>query len=389
MFGLMRRAPRLPYCGTCKTLGAVYGHRSRVLLNHDTVFLAELLLAHTGEPAWSAAYRSFNCVSLPKRDEQFPIALDFAAAATVVLAHFKAVDHADDTGRWKWRAAVRMLSPTYQRAAGRLRAWDFPLDELEGLMKSQSQREAHAESIENVAEPTAAATALFLSHGARLAGMSGDDQDRLSRAGHRFGYLIYVLDAWEDRERDIRSGAFNALNRFSMVDGRAEILRTLAAIESDIPTDLAQRMRANVEERLGIRPRVLNRSCRKPLQQRWNDAVVFAKSMRTRERAGLVKGAAIVATVAVAAFLFPHHARGAGSWKHCMGLGLNLMAAGSLFAFADMPQVPGPGGAAPTKRGGCMSGCGDCCGACACDGCTDCACDGCCSSCDCGGCCDC
>jgi hypothetical protein len=347
-----------------------------VLLNHDTVFLAELLLVHTGEPEWSAAYRSFNCVSLPQRDEKFPIALDFAAAATVVLAHFKAVDHADDTGRWRWRAVVRMLSPTYQRAAGRLRAWDFPLDELERLMKSQSQRETLAESIESVAEPTATATAMFLSHGARVAGMNDADQERLGRVGHRFGYLIYVLDAWEDRARDARDGAFNALNRFPQVDGRTEILRALAAIEPEIPADLAQRMRINVEERLGIRPRVLNRSCRKPMRQRWNDAVAFAKSMRTRERAGLVKGAAIVATVAVAAFLFPHHVRGAESWKHCMGLGFNLMAAGSLFAFADIPEVS-EGTATPSKPGF-WSKCGGGCDGCDCGDC-----------CECGSCCDC
>jgi len=50
MFGLMRHAPRLPYCGTCKTMGALYGQRSRVFLSHDVVFLAELLLEFTVMP---------------------------------------------------------------------------------------------------------------------------------------------------------------------------------------------------------------------------------------------------------------------------------------------------------------------------------------------------
>src|SRR5260370_13764372 len=302
MFGLMRRAPRLPYCGTCKALGAVYGHRTRLLLNHDTVFLAELLLAQTPEPEWTGAYKSFNCLSLPGRDEKFPVALDFAAAATVVLAHFKVADHADDTGWWRWRAASRMLSPSYRRAAARLRAWEFPLDEVEALLTSQSRREARAESLDDVAEPTAAATALFTSHGARLAGLGSEDRERLQRVGHRFGYLIYVLDAFEDRARDQRSGNFNALLKFPEIDARGEILRTLAAIEPDLPADLAQRMRVNVEERLGLRLRVLQRGCRKPLRQRWQDAVKFARSMREREHPGFVKGAAILATVAIAAF---------------------------------------------------------------------------------------
>src|SRR5258706_2850970 len=381
MFGLMRRAPRLPYCGTCKTLGAVYGHRSRLLLNHDTVFLAELLLAHSVEPDWAGAYRSFNCMSLPKRDKKFPIALDFAAAATVVLAHFKAADHADDTGGWHWRAVVRLLAPSYRRAAARLKAWDFPMDEVAALLGSQSRREGEGKSLDEVAEPTAAATALFLSHGARLAGLSDADRERLHRVGHRFGYLIYVLDASEDRERDTRRGDFNALNRFPAINARAEILGALAAIEPETPTDLVQRMRANVEERLGLRPRVLHRRCRKPLRQRWQDAVKFARSMREREHAGVVKGATVLATVAVAAFLFPHHVRGAESWKHCMGLGMNLMAAGSLLAFADMGATPPGDGGAPEvnpKKAGFWSNCGCCCDSCDCGDC-----------CECGSCCDC
>ena len=46
MFGLMRprtcagkQEHRLYYCGACKTLGSVYGQKSRMLLNHDTIDL--------------------------------------------------------------------------------------------------------------------------------------------------------------------------------------------------------------------------------------------------------------------------------------------------------------------------------------------------------------
>ena len=60
MFGLMRAKKcgmseaekqfrRLNYCGTCKTIGSLYSQKSRFLLNHDTVFLAEFLTALSGE----------------------------------------------------------------------------------------------------------------------------------------------------------------------------------------------------------------------------------------------------------------------------------------------------------------------------------------------------
>ena len=97
MFGLMRRAQRLPYCGTCKTLGSLYGQRSRLLLNHDTVFLAELLMEQSGQPEWSHAYRSFNCLTLPKPEDAMPLALQFAATAAVTIAHFHIADHQVDS----------------------------------------------------------------------------------------------------------------------------------------------------------------------------------------------------------------------------------------------------------------------------------------------------
>jgi hypothetical protein len=186
--------------------------------------------------------------------------------------------------------------------------------------------------------------------------------------------LIYLLDAWEDRGRDARSGDFNALIAFPRVDGRAEILSLVESLEKDLSAVLAARLRTNVEERLGMRMRVLHGACRKSLQQRWKSAVAFARSMKEKERAGFVKGAAVLATVSVLAFLAPHQIRSAESWRHCFGLVVNLMAVGALFATVPVPETPEPG-KKPVSSGCCdwCGGCGDCCECCG----------------DCGSCCEC
>jgi hypothetical protein len=335
-----------------------------MLLNHDTVFLAELLTHHAGGPEWTAAYRSFNCLAKPK--EIVPI-LDYAAAVTVVLAHYRVADHCDDSGSWHWRAVRRLLSPQFRKASARLRAWDFPMDELEALLRTQSAREADPQSLADVAEPTAIATEMVFAHGARFAG----DSAALGRIGHRFGYLIYVLDAFEDLERDRRNGAFNALARFPEIDGRREILRTLEEI--DLPDDLQARLRTNVEERLGMRPRVLCCVSRKTLRYRWRDAVVFARKMRERERVGV----AVFASAVAIALLFPHHARGAMSSRECLTVPFNLMALGTFFAAPVESPVENPKKGCLDRIGCCNGGCCDCDGGC-CDCCGDCACDGCC-----------
>ncbi|MGH9764653.1 MAG: DUF5685 family protein, partial [Blastocatellia bacterium] len=99
MFGLMKTRMchlegdaklrrRLHYCGTCKTIGRMYGQKSRFLLNHDTVFLAELLSTLSGDSermqSWNSAYQSYNCLSLPRQDDDIPLPLEIAATATLV-----------------------------------------------------------------------------------------------------------------------------------------------------------------------------------------------------------------------------------------------------------------------------------------------------------------
>jgi hypothetical protein len=350
MFGLMKHAPRLPYCGTCKTIGVRYGQRARLLLNHDIVFLGELLMRYSQEPVWTAAYRSFNCFAKPK--EIFPI-LDYTAAVTVILAYYRVADHVQDSGRWHWRTLARMLSPQFRRASAKLRESGFQMDKLDSILSTQRAREANPQSITDVAEPTALATAMVFAHG-------GSHPD-LYDIGHRFGYLIYVLDAFEDRAQDARSGAFNALARFPEVDGRAEILKTVDEIQ--LPADLKDRLRANVEERLGLRPRVLCCVSRKTLRDRWRDAVAFARRMREHEQVGL----AMFGAAALIALVFPHHARGGVSSREILTIPFSLMALGTVV------------GGDPANKPGCLSRCGNCCGSCACDGCGDC----------CGSCCDC
>jgi Family of unknown function (DUF5685) len=379
MFGLMKRAERLAYCGSCKTIGAMYGQRARLLLNHDMVFLGELL---TGEPEWGPAHRSFNCMAMPK---EHPAALEYAATAAVVLAHFQVEDKIVDSGAWRWKAAKRFFSPAYRKAARQLRASGFPLEEMAALLATQGEREARAVSLGDVAEPTAWSTEMVFSHGAACSplpdGRGSVDlwKGELGSLGRRFGYLVYVLDAWEDRGRDAKSGNFNALLAFPEVDGRAEILGAVESLEKDLPAHLGVRLRTNVEERLGMRIRVLHGACKKSAKERWTSAVGFARSMKERERAGLLKGAAVLATVSVLAFFAPHQIRSAESWRQCFGLVMNLMAFGAVFATVPVPEAPAGGSGKKGSSGWsgcCCCECGDCCDCC--DGCSECG-----SCCDC------
>ena len=130
MYGLMRAGicsrhrerahhRRLHYCGACKTMGRLYGQKSRLLLNNDAVFLAELLsaLSPGGAPIsdWDRAYQSFNCLSLPAGEEEMPLALQVAATATLVMSESRSPTSSDDGGNGKWKLAQRIYPELSRR----------------------------------------------------------------------------------------------------------------------------------------------------------------------------------------------------------------------------------------------------------------------------------
>src|SRR5262245_12455480 len=155
MYGLMRarhcgqsveqsERHRLQYCGTCKTMGRLYGQRSRLLLNHDAVFLAELLTLLSAESSpWKAdkAYLSYNCLSLPESEEGMPRALQLAAADTILLTEFKVADRIKDGGQVRWRLVQGFFSGGFRRATAMLRRLGFPADYPRRLQDRQGERE--------------------------------------------------------------------------------------------------------------------------------------------------------------------------------------------------------------------------------------------------------
>ncbi len=383
MFGLMhfrgnsgavdeRRRWRMHYCGTCKTIGRQHGQGSRMLLNHDAVFLAELLTAIAGEDVerWGRAYRSWNCLQLPAETE-IPAVLRFAAAATVLLSEYKIADHEADSRKRRWTLARRLLSPRFRSARSELKQLGFPLEESDRILGRQVTLEAESGTLDAVAEPTAKTTALVFRHGAHIAGLATPQQEELAAIGYRFGRLIYLLDAWEDFERDKRTGAFNPLHASGLTrDWAAEKIRQEAA-ESGLPAEFAARLRANVAARLAPSFSIVH-SCSAHAPQgftmRWRSAVAKARELETPVWA---------ATAVIAmAFLFPMQARMVRSSRECLSLAMNLIALGGLMATVPLPT--------PGKKSVVKSCCGDSCDSCGCcDACDSCDFCDCCSSCDC------
>ena len=331
-----REIRRRHYCGTCKVIGREYGQASRLFLNHDTVLVAEIITALTGAPDWGAAIESRNCFHLPKTAADAPPVLRYAAAATVLLASAKVQDHASDSGKLRWRALGHWLNPRYRSASAELRKWGVRVAEIERQLATQQRREALHESLESLAEPTCFATSEICSHAAEAAGRP-EHAPPLESFGRRFGYLVYLLDAWEDYDQDVARGDFNAFQTLygNRGFGRVHLEAAAQAVACsfrELPVGAGFRNELQVRFRSNFAARLHGRA-------------LFGEGPLP------VAGQLLFGTA---------------------GLAL----AGVPIAMAPIaPNKRPSGGFMASLRGTCCGGCDDSC----CDGC----CDGCCSSCDC------
>lgn len=446
MFGLMRaktcglseeqkQRRRLHYCGTCKTIGSLYGQKSRMLLNHDTVFLAEILTALQEENAgnWQKAYQSYNCLSLP--ENEMPVALQFAATTNLALAHFKLADHFEDTGKKRWRIADKTFRRDFQKALAKLSEFNFPLDELKAVLSEQKRREnsfadkSAEEILKHLAQPTARATAMFFAEGVKLIGKR-ELKEKAAALGASFGELVYLLDAFEDFEKDFREQQFNAFRaafdyseKKLAGDARRKAVEKIRVLENEIVEKLetlplssedkqlfAARLQTNLQRKLktelpvlATRKKHVCATKKTTFAERWQTARTTARELTAKSFQGFSwKNSWQVpfafAAVAFVAFVSPAQAAKAKSTRECAELGLNLMFLGSLVgavvaSTVKMAMPPGNVAEKLEKKRRwcdwcdcdccdccdgveCCCDCGDCCGNCdGCDGCCDCNCD--------------
>ncbi|HQU86793.1 MAG TPA: DUF5685 family protein [Pyrinomonadaceae bacterium] len=437
MFGLMRvkkcgmtaeekEFRRQSYCGTCKTIGSLYGQKSRFLLNHDTVFLAEILTALSDENVSERekSYKSFNCLSLPKND--LPKSLQFAATANLILTEFKLADHISDENKRRYKFAQKSFSEEFKTAQTLLNGWNFPLDEVKELLNSQKSRENESNSLEDFSFPTAQTTAIFFREGIKQIARN-ELENSAFELGFEFGKLIYLIDAFEDYEKDFRKGSFNAFRAaFDLKEERfsAENKRKLSAIlfeiESKITSKIYElplsesqqklfvsRLSQNLHRKLKTNLPVLKTAklCtpkkKITFAEKWLNASEKARNLARNHSWQMPL---VFVFIFVFALVAPAQSREAKSARECFDLSFNLMFLGAIFgsvlAFPKKLLMENPEELLTKKgrrkkaaqsaadgggddEGGWCDWC-DCCCDCE-DGC-DCCCE--CDSCDCGSCCD-
>ncbi len=202
---------RALYCGLCHRMGKCTGQCSRMTLNYDFVFLAALRLALTGE---SVPIKKQRCLLHPIRRRLTAgrcNALDYCANASALLVYHKlADDYADEHG-WKRFLAITakpFLSRGYRLARRRYPALD---DKIAAHLQALSDRESGKKSFESadqLAEFFGELMSAVFSEG-----LDGTAARIASAMGSALGRWLYLIDAADDFDDDLKKRRFNPLRQ--------------------------------------------------------------------------------------------------------------------------------------------------------------------------------
>lgn len=194
------------YCTLCKSLGNEYGIFSRFLLSYDGAFYVIYKLGLSGECVTAENSRcTFNpakkCMKICAQTDIYKL----ASAITVILAYYKLVDNIYD-GKFLKKAGLLLIRPYFSHLKDKAgKKYPDILKLVDDGMKEQFATEKNSDlSIDKSADASAKMLSELFAYGE-----SGVEKEFSQKFGYLLGRAVYVLDAFDDYERDKKNGEFN------------------------------------------------------------------------------------------------------------------------------------------------------------------------------------
>lgn len=192
------------YCGLCGTLGREYGNVGRMTLSNDMTFLSLLLAALYAPREEQVSERCFPHPLKPHPAVSQEAGI-YAADMNILLAYHKCLDNVRDGSTVRGRAGTAALAKAWKKAAGRRprqqKAIAAALDRIHTLEQAGST------------DLDALARAAGQMLGACYIWKQDAFAPYLQRMGEALGRFVYLMDAYEDYQDDVKHGRFNPLTQ--------------------------------------------------------------------------------------------------------------------------------------------------------------------------------
>ena len=190
------------YCGLCKVLREKYGFLGQLTLTYDMTFL--VILLHSLYES-DMSLEEHRCVVHPAKKQKmlYNEITEYAADINIVLTYFHFADDWKDDKSNAGLVGVRAFRKTYLEIEKKYPKKCRIIRRC--LKKLQTCEEQEEENIDITARYFGELMAELLTY----------RQDvwtkTLRRMGFYLGKFIYILDAYDDVEKDLENGSYNAL----------------------------------------------------------------------------------------------------------------------------------------------------------------------------------
>lgn len=206
------------YCGLCKQLKARYGRRGQMTLSYDMTFLI-LLLDGLYEPDTQKIQARCGAHPLQKHSVHKNEFTDYAAAMNLVLSYYKCKDDWLDERKAKSRLTAGLLHSCALKVNR-----DYP--QKVSFISSRLSRIRALELEEESSLDTMAG--LFGEIMGEIFVYRDDEWAKsLRRFGFFLGKFIYIMDAYEDIEKDLKNGSYNPLKNVFKQDNFEDYCRQI------------------------------------------------------------------------------------------------------------------------------------------------------------------
>ncbi|MBP1744070.1 MAG: hypothetical protein H6Q58_1048 [Firmicutes bacterium] len=192
------------YCGLCKSIKKNIGNLPRFTLNYDMTFLAVLLDSLSGD---RTSYDRQICMAHPSKKKVVIVdneAIKYAAYFNTILSYYKLMDNYSDDSSMKSWLLKSVLEPYMKNYPAWILAKKGEVEKkLDGL--SAMEASPSGITIDEICQPFADLTGYILSE------YSQENREELYWLGYNLGKWIYVIDAYDDLQKDMKEKKFNAI----------------------------------------------------------------------------------------------------------------------------------------------------------------------------------
>lgn len=192
------------YCGLCRSLKERYGVLGQISLAYDMTFLV-MLLSSLYEPETREGMT--KCIAHPfeKQTVRRNFCTDYGADMNVLFTYYKCKDDWNDDRKVSKLAYGKLMRGAYRRLCS---DYSEKIKKIDALMRELSAEERKQnDDIDRM-------TGLFGEIMGEIFAVRKDEwEESLHTLGNYLGKYIYLLDAYEDIEEDIKKNRYNPLKK--------------------------------------------------------------------------------------------------------------------------------------------------------------------------------